>query len=151
MANDLIKAVLLCCCAGIIIFAVFSMLAPDDNDSDVNTTSNDNLSVDSSQNPSTSSSSSDEEGIQTITIENISLSDDGGSFAGSDYAILTPEGKDYMIGLNKHDYESIIKYKGYNPIGKTLKVELGDRRSGTGNMKIYDYCYFYDDNGKQIC
>ena len=150
MDNDFLTVILVCCCAGIIIFGVFSMLAPDNDDSDVNTTSSDNPSVASSDNPSTSSFSSNEGDMVNVTIEDIYINENGGSFAGSDYATLVPEGKTYMIGLNKNDYDTIIKYRGSNPIGKTITVRLGTLRSSTGNMKIYDYCELYNDNGEPI-
>lgn len=153
--GDTANAIIGCCCIGIIIFLVLGFISGDNNSSDVTTpsssSSSSNPSVSQSQNPSTdeystssgsseSGSTGGEEGEKvTVTIEDLALADDGGSFGGSDYAILVPEGKTYMIGLEKADYETIVKMRGYNPVGKKINIQLGSLRSDTGNAKIYDY------------
>lgn len=154
--GDTTNAIIGCCCIGIIIFLIFGFISGDNSSSDTTTTSSSsssssNPSVSQSQNPSTgeystssgsseSGSTGGEEGEKvTVTIEDLALADDGGSFGGSDYAILVPEGKTYMIGLEKADYETIVKMRGYNPVGKTINIQLGSLRSDTGNAKIYDY------------
>lgn len=55
-----------------------------------------------------------------------------------------------MIGLEKADYETIVKMRGYDPIGKTINIQLGSLRSGTGNAKIYDYNSICNENWEPV-